>query len=406
MVGYRDCPMNTRKTTRPAVGVPSRPTILMVDDHQENLVAYRGILDDMDATLVEASSGEEALRCLLLQDVALILLDVQMPGMDGFETAALIRQNPRFKNTPILFVTAGDKTEAKQIEGYAAGAVDFLFKPLVSGILRSKVRVFLELYRKTEQLRVQAVLAEEAARTLAAQARELTRSNEELEQYAYVISHDLQQPVRVVVSFLDLLAQRYEGKLDDQADRYIHFTVDAANRMSEQLGGLLAHARVRRGASEAREPVDLGEVLDDVRGNLQLMIEENDARIDAADLPTIPGHRNLLVQLLQNLVQNAIKFRSDGPPVVTIVSRRRNDDWCFEVRDNGIGFDPEFADRIFQIFQRLHTREEFEGTGMGLAIARKIVETHGGSIWAESEPGSGARFFFTIPGRTPAGEGR
>ena len=391
-----------RKNTFHSSGAPDVPTILLVDDRRENLLAYRGILADMGAHLLEASSGEEALRCLLMQEVALILLDVQMPGMDGFEAATLIRQNPRFESTPILFVTAGDKTEAKQAEGYAAGAVDFLFKPLVPGILRSKVRVFLELHRKNEQLRVQAVEARAAARQLAAQAKELERSNEELEQYAYVISHDLQQPVRVVVSFLDLLAQRCQGELDEEADRYIHFTVDAARRMTEQLDGLLAHARVRRGAEAPKEAVDCGEVLRGVCENLQLMIAENDAAVEVGEMPTVQGYPNLLAQLFQNLLQNAIKFRSEEPPRVVVTARREGSDWRFEVQDNGIGIDPQFADRIFQIFQRLHTREEFEGTGMGLAISRKIAEAHGGTIGVEAEPGSGARFHFTIPGEEVA----
>jgi two-component system, sensor histidine kinase and response regulator len=373
------------------------PTILLVDDRRENLLAYRGILGDMEARLLEAASGEEALRCLLRNPVALILLDVQMPGMDGFETATLIRQNPRFEHTPILFVTAGDKTEAKQVEGYDAGAVDFLFKPLIPAILHSKVRVFLDLHRKTEQLKVQALEAEAAARKLEEQARELARSNEELEQYAYIISHDLQQPVRVIVSFLDLLSQRCAGELDAEAEQFIRFTVDAASRMSEQLSGLLAHARVRTGAGEPPVAVDCQEVLQGVRENLQLMIDESGATVTVEPLPTVAGYPNLLLQLFQNLVQNAIKFRSDAPPRVEVSATRQGSAWCFEVRDNGIGFDPQFASRIFEIFQRLHTREEFDGTGMGLAIARKIVEAHGGTLWAKSQRGAGARFLFTIP---------
>ncbi len=386
-----------KSSTHRSTGPSRSPTILLVDDRPENLLAYRGILGDMDARLAEAASGEEALRYLLLHPVALILLDVQMPGMDGFETASLIRQNARFEHTPILFVTAGDKTEAKQVEGYDAGAVDFLFKPLVPAILRSKVKVFLELHRKTEQLRVQALEAEAAARKLEEQALELERSNEELEQYAYIISHDLQQPVRVIASFLGLLSQRCEGRLDDEAERYIQFSVDAAGRMTEQLTGLLAHARVRSGSGDPPVRVDCDEILLVVRENLQLMIEETGASVVVEPLPAVQGYPNLLVQLFQNLVQNAIKFRSDAPPRVDVSVTRQGDDWCFEVRDNGIGFEPQFAKRIFEIFQKLHTREEFDGTGMGLAIARKIVETHGGAIWAESRQGAGARFVFTIP---------
>lgn len=363
------------------------PTILLVDDRAENLVAYRVVLAKVDARLLEASSGDEALRILSQHDVALILLDVQMPGMDGFETATRIRQDPRLEHTPIVFVTAGDRSEIQQAEGYAAGAVDFLFKPLVPGILRSKVRVFLELYRKNQQLRDQA--------------RELERSNAELEQYAYSISHDLQQPVRVVSSFLDLFSRRYRGELDEEADGYIHFMLDATSRMTEQLNGLLDHSRVRQGAGQPMVPVDCSALMRAVCDDLRLMIEENEAVVNVGPLPTVQGHTNLLTQLLQNLVQNALKFRSDEPPRVDVSAWRSGDEWQFEVRDNGIGLDPRFADRIFQIFQRLHTYEEFEGTGMGLAIARKIVQTHGGTIWTESKPGEGARFCFTLPATGP-----
>jgi len=387
----------SRNTTGRAQDIDA-PAILMVDDRPENILVYEGILDGIGGRLLAAYSGEEALRCLLLNEVAVILLDVQMPGMDGFETATLIRQNPRFEHTPILFVTAGDKTEAKQAEGYAAGAVDFMFKPIVPAILRSKVSVFLELHRKTAQLRRQAEEAEATAQLLASQARDLTRSNEELEQYARIISHDLQQPLRMVASFLQLLSQRYEGQLGEDADRYIRFATDGAERMSDLLDGLLAHSRVGRDADERWGPIEGDELLAGVRDNLQLMLKENDAVLEIGPLPSVYGHSTLLTQLFQNLIQNAIKFRAEAPPRVTVTAEPVGDDWRFEVRDNGIGFDPRFADRIFQIFQRLHTREDYEGTGMGLAIARKIVETHGGTITAESEPGDGARFLFTIPG--------
>ncbi len=383
----------------------SGPNILLVDDRPENILAYEAILGNLDANLLKARSGQDALRCLLLHEVAVILLDVQMPDMDGFETATLIRQNKRFEHTPILFVTAGDKTEAKQAEGYAAGAVDFLFKPIMPGILRSKVRVFLELHRKTELLRRQAREEKAMAQQLAAQAQELERSNEDLERYAYIISHDLQQPLRVVGSFLQLLSRRCEGRLDPDAERYIGFATEGAARMSEMLSGLLAHSRVGRGGEIRWEQVDCDELLRQVRDNLRVLLEETEAVLEVEPLPELEGNPTLLAQLFQNLIQNAVKFRGQAAPQVAISAERDGALWRFRVRDNGIGFETRFADRIFEIFQRLHTREEYEGTGMGLAIARKIVQTHGGRLWARSEPGQGAEFLFTIPisqaGREP-----
>ena len=225
---------------------------------------------------------------------------------------------------------------------------------------------------------------------------ELQNSNQELQHFAYVASHDLQEPLRMISSYLQLLQRRYSGQIDEEADEFIHYAVDGARRMQDLINGLLTYSRVETKGT-ALVSTDCNQVLDQVKANLKVAIEENDAVINTNGLPTLMADNNQLVQLFQNLIANAIKYRQDLPPVITINSEKKNGIWSFCVKDNGQGFDDTQAERIFMIFQRLHTQEEIPGLGLGLAISKKIVERHGGQIWAQGMPGSGAEFHFTIP---------
>jgi signal transduction histidine kinase len=233
------------------------------------------------------------------------------------------------------------------------------------------------------------------------QQTELRRSNADLEQFAYVASHDLQEPLRKVASFCQLLQRRYAGALDERAGQYIAFAVDGATRMQHLINDLLAFSRIGR-VYDAVRPVDLGEVVDQVEETLGLVIAESGARIERPPLPVVPGDPTLLTMLWQNLIGNAIKFRRDGqPPRVVITAAEADGAWTFAVEDNGIGIDPEFSDKIFVIFQRLHAREAYAGTGIGLAICKKIVEHHGGAIRLDDACRDGARLVFTLPAASP-----
>ncbi len=276
-------------------------------------------------------------------------------------------------------------------------AYDITDKKRAEAVLR-RLNVDLE-----ERVRERTAQLEEANANLARQAEELARSNAELEQFAYVASHDLQEPLRMVSSFTQLLAKRYRGRLDADADDFIDYVVGGAVRMQHLINDLLTYSRVGR-AGEGFAPTDCAAVVATACANLRTAIEECGAQVTSDPLPTVAAEAPQLLQVFQNLIGNAIKFhRKDAPPRVHVGARRQEGDWLFWVRDNGIGIEPQYAARIFLVFQRLHGRKEYPGTGIGLAICKKVVERHGGRIWVESEPGRGSTFFFTLPVRAEEG---
>ncbi len=233
-------------------------------------------------------------------------------------------------------------------------------------------------------------------RQLSKNAQELERSNADLQHFAYIASHDLQEPLRMVSSYMQLLSRRYQGKLDADADEFIGFAVDGAKRMQALINALLSYSRVGT-QGKALEPTDCEKILDDTLQALKNAIADSGAQISRAALPTVMADATQLGQLFQNLIANAIKFRNHHAPVVRISAERKGAEWAFTVADNGIGFEPEYADRVFVMFQRLHGKDAYPGTGIGLAVCKKIVERHGGKIWVESKPGEGASFHFTLP---------
>lgn len=516
--------------------------ILLVDDTPDNLVSLGAALEILGEELVYARSGKEALRHLLDNNFAAILLDVKMPDMDGFETAELIRRRPRSRYTPILFLT-GFKNEEHLFRGYDLGAVDYLFKPIVPEVLRSKVAVFVELSRRADQLQEQAKLLADQAVTLkkaeqrfrhlleaapdamvicqeqgkivlvntrtesmlgysreellgqhvrtlvpewtydptwesehdlappipprelnavrkdgqvipveisasplaideglfitsairdiserkrseharakaeeevhllnahlnelnahleervSKRTEELQRSNEELAQFAYVASHDLQEPLRTVSIYTQLLDKQYGEVLKDEAHLFMDYIREGAQRMEYLIRDLLQFSQIESRSSEQFVATNAESSLNEAIANLKTSIDESAAVIHYEPLPRVKADPLQLTRLFQNLIINSIKYRNpDKAPVIRISARPNNRHWQFSVQDNGIGIDPQYAEKVFGIFKRLHGRDN-PGTGIGLAICKKIVTRHGGRIWVESQSGAGATFHFTL----------
>jgi signal transduction histidine kinase len=359
----------------------TRPAILIVDDVEANLLALEAQLGSLDCEIVSARSGNDALRALLRRDFAVMLLDVQMPGMDGYEVARLARSNRSTRDVPIVFVTAMHETEASVLEGYGSGAIDFLFKPIDPHILMGKVRVFLELSESRRRLLDEI---ESHKRTLA-----------DFEAFNYSVSHDLRAPLRPLEGFAAVLMAEYADSLDERARDYLGRIRAAATRMNQLIDDLLELSKISRSAVR-RKPVDVGALATEVLRELR--VAEPTRKVDLTVAPglTAAADARLLQIALENLLRNAWKFTRTRPRAHIEIGARPDGERAFFVKDDGVGFDPAFASRLFQPFQRLHRATEFEGTGIGLAIVQRIVGAHGGRIWAEASPGAGACFCFTL----------
>ncbi len=367
-----------------------RLNVLLVDDQPEGLMSLEAVLQGLGENLVQARSGREALRHVLDTDFAVILLDVQMPGMDGYETAEAIRQREQSRHTPILFLTASHRTEGQVFRGYAAGAVNYLFKPVEPEILRSKVKIFLDMARQAERIRL-------LNRALERQAAELAVSNHDLEAFAYSVSHDLRAPLRSITGFSRILMDEYGQDLRPEAKDLFGRITASGRRMDELIQALLALSRVTR-AEMKREQVDLSAAARSVAEDLRRTAPAREAEIAVEEGLRSEGDTALLRNTLANLLGNAWKYTGKVPRArIEFGAERRADGGrVFFVRDNGAGFDMKYAGIIFAPFQRLHTEKEFEGSGIGLATVQRIVARHGGRIWAEAEPGQGATFYFTL----------
>jgi len=291
--------------------------------------------------------------------------------------------------------------EVKAPDGSIIEAYDFPFTDADGSPLILEMDVDVTEQRQTQNAlkKINETLEEqvkERTQELSKSNIELKRSNKELEQFAYISSHDLQEPLRMVTSFTQLLERRYKGQLDNEADDYIEFIVEGAHRMKYLIDDLLAFSRLNTQAKEL-ESVELENVIDDVLSNLSVTIKENKACITYDPLPTVNADKTQMMQVFQNLIANAIKFQGSNPPKIHISAHKDEKEWKFAVTDNGIGIDPEYQKQIFEVFKRLHTREEYPGSGIGLSVSQKIIRRHGGNIWVESELGKGSTFYFTIP---------
>lgn len=333
-----------------------------------------------DFTAELAKDKESFLQSLDKFIPDIILADYSLPGFDGLSALVLARK--AFAAIPVVIVS-GAVGEETVIEAMKAGATDYVLKDRLSRLELVVHRALKEAKQAIEKKR-----AEE----------ELKRSNENLEQFAYVASHDLQEPLRMMASYSELLERRYKGRLDTDADEFIGYIVDGAKRLQRLIHDLLAYSRVGR-ADIRFELIDCNSILGKVKSVMSRSIEEKKASISNDKLPNVMGNESNFFQLFQNLIGNAIKFHGEEPPRVHIGASMQSDEWVFSVKDNGIGIEPEYNERIFLIFQRLHGRDKYPGTGIGLSICKKIVETQGGRIWVESELGKGSVFYFTVPAK-------
>jgi signal transduction histidine kinase len=334
------------------------------------------------------------------EEIDIVLLDLTLPDSHDLETFTTVQSKTR--DVPIV-VMSGLEDEKLAIEAVQRGAQDYLVKGQIdSNLLKRSILYAIERNRVEKELRRYREhleeLVEERTAELKAIVEALERSNKDLEQFAYVASHDLQEPLRMVASYVQLLERRYKDRLDSDAKEFITFAVDGATRMQKLINDLLSYSRISTRGKEFKD-TDSKYALDQAIENLRMAIKDSGARITYDKLPEISSDESQLIQLFQNLIDNAIKFRSQEVPHIHISARDNRSEWLFSVQDNGVGIDPQHAERIFVIFQRLHEREKYPGTGIGLAICKRIVERHGGRIWVESEPGKGSTFFFTIPMR-------
>lgn len=381
-----------------------RVNILLVDDEPANLHALQAVLEPLDQNLITANSGTQALRRVLERDFAVILLDVQMPDMSGIEAAAMIRERERSKTTPIIFLTGVVKTAEMMFKGYSAGAVDYLMKPVVSGVLRAKVEVFVELAQVRHSL--QQEIAERVRiggemsklnMVLEQRNEDLTAANSDLEAFSHSVSHDLRMPLRHIQAYVSMIEESALARLTADEQRRLKGVREAAQRMSQLIDDLLAFSRIGR-TTMRKAPIDLNALVRAVIAELQPEVRNRKVDWTLQHLPYTSGDRALLHQVFLNLLANAVKYtRTRAEGRIQVFAVEQDDELIVGVKDNGVGFDPAYSDKLFGVFQRLHSATDFEGTGVGLANVRRIVQRHGGRTWAESVLNEGATFYFSLP---------
>ncbi len=388
--------------------------ILIVDDRPDSLAAMESVLSELGQNLVLATSGMDALRKLLQNDFAVILLDVQMPVMDGFETASLIRKRPRSAHTPIIFITAIEKSVENVQHGYAQGAVDYIFKPYNPGILKAKVSVFVTLYQMTAQVRQQAEKLEQAYLQLERRSKDLEALNKELESFSYSVSHDMRAPLNTLASFCKILRDTYQTRLDDQGQDLLRRMVSATEWMNGIIDGLLTLSRTVRVEPQLAR-VNLSSLATEIISGLRQREPSRAVEFTCRPGMTAYADERLMRVLLNNLLGNAWKFTQrkerariefsmiDPPPPDGILQdmgeglpTQNLQTPVYYVSDNGAGFEQEYVAKLFTPFQRLHSQSEFPGHGIGLATVARIVRRHYGRVWAKGQVDQGATFYFTL----------
>lgn len=360
----------------------TRQSILMVDDRPENLIALEYILEGCCADLIKATDGHQALAATLERDFALSILDVQMPGMDGYELAELLRGNPETRQIPIILLTAASAEEWQVFRGYESGAVDYIVKPVNPTVLLSKVNVFLEMHAQKTELKKNR--------------DRLAALNEELKSFSYAVSHDLKAPLRAMEGFSQALLEDCLSQLDDEAQDYLRRIASEAHRMSRLIEDLLMLSRVTS-AELSIQAVDLTSIAKQVMEILRTEALHRRAELSIEEQLIARGDPSLLRQMMENLLSNAWKYTGKRHCAkIQVGATEDRGTRVFYVRDNGVGFDMKYADKVFKPFQRLHGPEDFPGTGIGMSTVKRIVHRHGGRIWLNSIPEKGTTVFFCL----------
>jgi signal transduction histidine kinase len=415
-----------------------QPKIMLVDDREDNLLSMESVLEPDGYRIVKATSGRQVLKLLLGDlDFALILMDVQMPNLNGFETASLIYERERLRHIPIIFITANNYGEENLFRGYRAGAVDYIYKPVNPELLRAKVSVFVELYRKNQRLIAQEqklvainknleleiserIASEQKVTELNRQLLEniarLETANKDLDLFAFMASHDLQAPLRKIRMFSDRLLAGGDSTVGKDARLYLSRIQEVSRRMQELINDILRFSKISA-EKQSFEDVDLNGVVKEVMSEMEGIILEKNAEIVIDQLPILPASTVLMGPLFSNLISNSLKYtkkqenprvriRYEEGPVTTGMNGREPETRYgrIYIEDNGIGFDQKYAEQIFDMFRRLHSNVEYEGTGIGLALCKKIVEMHRGFISALGKPGEGAVFIVSLPLQAPRKE--
>jgi len=410
-----------------------KPKILLVDDREDNLMAIETILESDGYAIIKASSGRQALKILLAEfDFAIILMDVQMPNLNGFQTAALVYEREKLRNIPIIFITANNFGDDNLYKGYQAGAVDYIYKPINPAVLRAKVAVLIELYKKNRQLLAQEQRLIAANKSLEQEIRErkaseekvnqlnkqlleniasLESANKDLDRFAFMASHDLQEPLRKIRMFSDRMMHKNHHALDEDGKTNIIRIQKAAERMQALITDILTFSKITADKATFIQ-VDMNDLVQEVLTDLDDEIKKKSAEIHVEKLPLLWLNPGLIKPLFQNLIGNSLKYsRKNVTPKIIIKSEithqinnlskglaNKNENYCkLTIEDNGIGFDQKYAEDIFGMFKRLHSNNEFEGTGIGLALCKKIVEQHRGFIAANSVPNEGSVFTIALP---------
>jgi len=406
-----------------------QPKILLVDDREDNLLSMEALFEDNDYRIVKATSGRQVLKILLSDfDFALILMDVQMPNLNGFETASLIYERDRLRHIPIIFITANNYGEENIFKGYKAGAVDYIYKPVKPELLKAKVSVFVDIYRKNQRLIAQEQKLVAINKSLELEINErkaseekvielnrqlllniarLEQANKDLDLFAFMASHDLQAPLRKIRMFSDRLLSDHYQHLNKDGQLYLSRIQEVSKRMQDLINDILRFSKIS-GEKEVFEEVDMNDVLKEVLSEMEGPIGEKKAEIQLEPLPVLPVNAVLMAPLFSNLISNSLKYSKKGvPPRIRIRheitgpltnGKDANTRYCrIIIEDNGIGFDQKYAEQIFDMFRRLHPNAEYEGTGIGLALCKKIVEKHKGFISARSRPGEGSTFIVSLP---------